>query len=104
MFLTSSAHSLDRNLTATLPPWSVGLAQYIRSVPAADRRSATVTTRSASESKGTGRRCTNVYQFATVALLGLFVSQLVELIGRVRPISVTARTMLAILAGLGLTW
>jgi hypothetical protein len=45
-----------------------------------------------------------VYQFATVALLGLFVAQLVDLIARVRPISVTARTMLAILVGLGIAW
>jgi hypothetical protein len=45
-----------------------------------------------------------VYEFATVALLGLFVGQLVDLIGRLRPISLTARTVLAILVGLGITW
>ena len=45
-----------------------------------------------------------MYQFATVALLGLIVAHLVELIGRVRPISLTARTMLAILMGLGIAW
>jgi len=45
-----------------------------------------------------------VYEFATVALLGLFVAQLVGLIGRLRPISATAATVLAILVGLGITW
>jgi hypothetical protein len=45
-----------------------------------------------------------VYEFATVALLSLFVAQLVDLIGRVRPMSLTARTVLAILVGLGITW
>ena len=45
-----------------------------------------------------------MYEFATVALLGLFVAQLVDLIGRVRPVSLVARTVLAILVGLGITW
>jgi hypothetical protein len=45
-----------------------------------------------------------VYEFATVALLGLFVAQFVDLIGRVRPVSLTARAVFAILMGLGITW
>ena len=45
-----------------------------------------------------------MYQFATIALLGLFVAQLIGLVGRVRPISMSARTVLAVLVGLGIAW
>src|SRR5437764_15416177 len=96
--LTSSAHSLDRNLTATMPP-SAGRepAQYIRSLRRADRRSPPLLPRGArsslSEPEGGAR---NMYEFATVALLGLFLAQLVDLVGRIRPISLTARTVLTL--------
>ena len=45
-----------------------------------------------------------MYEFATVALLGLFLAQLVDLVGRIRPISLTARTVLTLLVALGITW
>ena len=45
-----------------------------------------------------------MYEFATVALLGLVVCKLVDLTGHVRPLSRATRVGLAVVLGLGLTW
>ena len=45
-----------------------------------------------------------MYEFATVALLGLFVATLVRLFAGVRPTSPATAITLTILAGLGIAW
>jgi hypothetical protein len=45
-----------------------------------------------------------MYEFATVALLGLAVAAVVSLIGHLRSVSRTAALALALLVGLGLSW
>jgi hypothetical protein len=45
-----------------------------------------------------------VYEFATVALLGLAVCKVVDLAGHTRGISRRTRALLAVLTGIGLTW
>jgi hypothetical protein len=45
-----------------------------------------------------------MYEFATVALLGLAVAKLIDLLGHVRSVSRVTGMVLAILAGLGIAW
>ena len=45
-----------------------------------------------------------MYEFATVALLGLAVCKLVDLVGNLGHLSRAAKITLAVLMGVGLTW
>jgi len=45
-----------------------------------------------------------MYEFATIALLGLAVCKLVDLVGHLGSLSRAAKITLAVLMGVGLTW
>jgi hypothetical protein len=45
-----------------------------------------------------------MYEFATVALLGLAMAKLVDLLGQVRSVSRVTGMVLTILTGLGIAW